>query len=109
MNKIAIASIANEHVDEHFGNAKYWQIYEKIDGKFVFLEQRLTSSYCKGSCEGGFEHIVSKLGDCDGIFVAKIGEHAAAVMLEKGKRVFTCNMAAVEDLIEEIGEYDDDY
>ncbi|MDR0984761.1 MAG: diguanylate cyclase [Ruminococcus sp.] len=107
MNKIAIASIGNEYVDQHFGNAKYWQIYEKIGEEYIFLEQRLTSSYCKGSCEGGFEHIISKLNDCDGIFVAKIGEQAAAVMLEKGKRVFTCNMAAVEDLIEELRENDD--
>jgi predicted Fe-Mo cluster-binding NifX family protein len=104
MNKIAIASIDGEYVDQHFGHAKYWQIYEKRNDVFEFLEQRVTSAYCKGNCEGGFEHIISKLCDCDGIFAAKIGEHAATVMLEKNIRVFTCNNAPVEELLAEARE-----
>jgi predicted Fe-Mo cluster-binding NifX family protein len=107
MNKIAIASISNENVDEHFGHAKYWQIYEKTDGKYQFLEQRITNAYCKGNCENGFEHITSKLSDCDGIFVAKIGPSAAAAMTQKNIRVFECGAyTPVEDLLAEIsGEY----
>jgi predicted Fe-Mo cluster-binding NifX family protein len=105
MNRIAIASIGGEYVDQHFGHAKYWQIYEKQDGKYEFTEQRLTNAFCKGSCEGGFEHILTKLSDCDGIFVAKIGQHAAAVMLEKNIRVFQCGgNAEIEEILAELAE-----
>ncbi|CDZ23975.1 dinitrogenase iron-molybdenum cofactor biosynthesis [[Clostridium] cellulosi] len=85
--RIGFASIDGTIIDQHFGSARYWQIYD-VDTEAHFVETRKTAAKCQGHCEGGFEHLISVLNDCDAIFVLKIGEPAAAFMLSKGKRVF---------------------
>lgn len=97
--RIGFASISGEVVDEHFGSARYWQIYDVDDltgGEFV--ESRKTDARCKGHCEGGFEHLLTVLNDCDALVVSRIGESAAAVMIANGKRVFEAE-GEIEDLI----------
>lgn len=95
--RIAFASIDGARIDQHFGSARYWQIYD-IDREGVWIETRKTEAGCQGHCQGGFEHQLTVLNDCDGLFVSKIGEGAAAYMLAKGKRVFEA-AGDVEDLV----------
>lgn len=85
--RIGIASIDGTFIDQHFGSARYWQIYD-VDTEAHFVETRKTAAKCQGHCEGGFGHLLAVLDDCDAIFVLKIGETAAEFMLSKGKRVF---------------------
>jgi len=85
--RVGFASISGIVVDEHFGSARYWQVYD-LDTEAHFVETRKTAAKCQGHCEGGFEHLLAVLNDCDAIFVLRIGETAAAYMIEKGKRVF---------------------
>ena len=85
--RIGLASIDGNYVDQHFGSARYWQIYD-VGGEGVFVETRKTKPTCNGHCEGGFEAQLEVLSDCDALFVAKIGEGAALTMIRKGKRVF---------------------
>lgn len=101
MSRIAIASIDNEAVDEHFGQALYFQIYEVNSDGYYFIETRNSFGTCKGNCEGGFGHIYEKLKDCDAVFVLKIGEGAAAYMMSKNIRVFEAR-GKVDDLLEEL-------
>ena len=85
--RVAFASIDGYCIDQHFGSARYWQIYD-INGGHTHVETRKTEAKCHGHCEGGFQHILAVVADCDAIFVSKIGEGAAAYMLAQGKRVF---------------------
>lgn len=85
--RIGFASISGIVIDEHFGSARYWQIYD-LDKEAHFVETRKTAVKCQGHCEGGFEQLLAVLKDCDAIFVLKIGEAAAGYMLSRGKRVF---------------------
>ncbi|MBZ4667626.1 MAG: Dinitrogenase iron-molybdenum cofactor biosynthesis protein [Defluviitaleaceae bacterium] len=98
--RIGFASIDGAVIDQHFGSARYWQIYD-VDSEARFVETRKTVAKCQGHCEGGFDHLLDVLKDCDAIFVLKIGEVAAAVMLPKGKRVFEAE-GEVEDILAEI-------
>jgi len=85
--RIAFASIDGSVIDQHFGSARYWQIYD-LDEEAHFVETRKAAPRCQGHCEGGFDDLYKILADCDAIFALKIGEAAAAYMLAKGKRVF---------------------
>lgn len=69
--RIGLASIDGTVIDQHFGSARYWQIYD-LDTEAHFVECRKTVPKCQGHCEGGFEDLVSILEDCDAIFVLKL-------------------------------------
>lgn len=97
-HRVGFASIDGARVDQHFGSARYWQIYDIDDEEETFVETRKTAARCTGHCEGGFDHILDVLDDCDALFVSRIGEVAAAVMLAKGKRVFEAE-GDLEDII----------
>lgn len=85
--RIGFASISNLVIDQHFGSARSWQIYD-VDTEAHFIETRKTAARCQGNCEGGFDHLLAILEDCDAIFVLQIGEGAASYMVSHGKRVF---------------------
>lgn len=95
--RAGFASISGNVIDEHFGSARYWQIYD-IDTRARFVETRKSIAKCGGHCEGGFDHLYSLLKDCDAIFVLKIGETAAGYMTGKGIRVFEAT-GEIENII----------
>ena len=99
--RAGFASIDGAVVDQHFGSARYWQIYDIDDSEGIFVETRKTAAKCSGHCEGGFDHILAVLQDCDALFVTRIGVGAAAFMISHNKRVFEAN-GAVEDIIAEL-------
>ncbi|GHU88798.1 hypothetical protein FACS1894202_05630 [Clostridia bacterium] len=101
MSRAAFASIDGSYVDQHFGAARYWQVYDIDGGDFTLVGTRRTEAKCGGSCEGGFGHILAALADCDAIFAAKIGEGAAAFMASRGKQVYEAS-GPVEDIIAEV-------
>lgn len=95
--RVGFASISGSEIDQHFGSARYWQIYD-IDTEAGFVETRKSAAKCGGHCEGGFDHLYEVLKDCDAVFVLKIGETAAAYMINKGIRVFEA-AGEIEDII----------
>lgn len=99
--RIALASIDGTYVDQHFGSARIFQVFDVTGDSWTLVESRRTSALCQGSCEGGFEHLLEALGDCDAVFVSRIGPSAAAFMIGHGKRVFEA-AGPVEDMLEEI-------
>lgn len=102
--RVAFAS-TGEYIDQHFGSARYFQIYDMADDKtFQHFESRTTTAKCKGNCEGGFQHLLDVLIDCDAVFVSKIGEGAAAFMISHGKRVFE-GAGDIEEIMTELIEY----
>jgi predicted Fe-Mo cluster-binding NifX family protein len=104
MNKrIAVASIDGTYIDQHFGSARIFQIFDISDAGCNLVESRRTEAFCNGHCEGGFDHLLEALKDCDAIFVSRIGQGAAAFVIQRGKRVFEA-FGPVEEVIEQIIE-----
>lgn len=102
--RIGFASLDGTRVDQHFGSARHWQIYD-VDCDGAFVEARKTDAHCQGHCEGGFEHILAVLDDCDAVFAARIGQGAAAFMLQRGKRVFEA-VGEIDAIVEHLIEND---
>ncbi len=73
---IAVTSFSKETVDDHFGSAKEFLIYEAGDKGAKFLTTRAIIQYCQGpdSCDSPIDDIKSKLSDINVLLTAKIGE-----------------------------------
>jgi len=101
--RIAFAS-TGEYIDQHFGSARYFQVYDLADsGNHEHVETRAAQAKCRGNCEGGFDHLLQILNDCDAVFVSRIGQSAAAFMISKGKRVFEAS-GKIEDILAKLKE-----
>lgn len=100
--RVAFAS-TGEYIDQHFGSARYFQVYDIEGSEYSHIATRQTAAKCQGNCEGGFEHLLEALHDCDVVFVGKIGQSAAAFMIGHGKRVFEAS-GEVEEIIAQIIE-----
>ncbi|MCR5121409.1 MAG: dinitrogenase iron-molybdenum cofactor biosynthesis protein [Ruminococcus sp.] len=91
MAKIAIATSDGFTVNEHFGHAKFFRVYEVGETSFIFLEVRDAVAACQhqlGHDTTRFDKIIELLSDCGAVLVQKIGEGAAAYLISKGVRVF---------------------
>lgn len=99
--RAAFASINGLYIDQHFGSARWWQIYEVGEDGGVFIETRKSQAKYAGHWEGGFSHLLKLLNDCDAVFVSKIGEPAATFMIQNGIRVFEAE-GEIAGIIEEV-------
>ncbi len=87
--RVAVTSKYLRLVDQHFGHAERFLIYE-TDGKTNrLIEQRQTSKYCSGNeyCETEEEmklELVKNLGDCDAVVTMRLGAQARARLLTQG-------------------------
>ena len=99
--RLAFASTDGKYIDQHFGSARIFQIFEVSSAGYRLVDSRQTEGYCRGHCEGGFAHLLEALADCSGIFVSRIGEGAAAFMIQHGKRVFEAT-GKVENLLKQL-------
>lgn len=99
--RVAFASSNNAYIDEHFGSAQYFQIYDIDEEEAEYVEERRINPLCKGHCEGGFDAAYDLLIDADAIFVLRIGESAASYMIQHGKRVFEAH-GFIEDIVNEL-------
>jgi nitrogen fixation protein NifB len=73
---VAVATKGGGVVNQHFGHAKEFQIYE-VDGNQVsFVSHRKVDHYCQGGYgeAATFENIVKAIADCQAVLVSKIGE-----------------------------------
>ncbi|WP_309473251.1 NifB/NifX family molybdenum-iron cluster-binding protein, partial [Fischerella thermalis] len=84
---VAVATKGGGLVNQHFGHAKEFQVYE-VDGKEVrFIGHRKIDHYCQGGYgeTATLENIIAAIADCKAVFVAKIGDcpkeklHAAGI------------------------------
>lgn len=72
---IAVATKGGGHINEHFGHAKEFQVYEVSTAGTKFVGHRRVDLYCQGSYaeEDSLETVVRAINDCTAVFVAKIG------------------------------------
>ena len=72
---IAVATKGGGKVNEHFGHAKEFQVYELSTAGAKFVGHRRVDLYCQGGYgeEDSLATIIRAINDCHAVFVAKIG------------------------------------
>ena len=72
---IAVATKGSGRINEHFGHAKEFQVYELSTSGAKFVGHRRVDLYCQGGYgeEDSLDTIIRAIADCSAVFVAKIG------------------------------------
>lgn len=79
--KIAVTSKYGKLVDQHFGHASKFIIYQGDGQDFKIVENRSVEKFCSGmeECDSGEvqrDNIINALQDCDAVLTMRIGHHA---------------------------------
>ena len=87
--KIAVASKYGKLVDQHFGYAAEFAVYEGDGEVFELVENRQVEKYCTGvaecdSAEAKRDSIINALKDCDAVLTMRIGYHAKERLSKRG-------------------------
>jgi predicted Fe-Mo cluster-binding NifX family protein len=74
--KLAIASKDGIAINEHFGHAKQFWIYQVTPEQCLLLEKREVEHYCLGNhaSKTAMEKILETIKDCNAVFIVKIGD-----------------------------------
>jgi nitrogen fixation protein NifB len=72
---VAVATQGSGRINEHFGHAKEFQVYELSTAGAKFVGHRRVDLYCQGGYgeEEALPTIIRAINDCYAVFVAKIG------------------------------------
>jgi len=72
---VAVATKGSGLINEHFGHAKEFQVYELSTAGAKFVGHRRVDLYCQGGYgeDEGLDTIIRAINDCHAVFVAKIG------------------------------------
>ncbi|MDS1030229.1 NifB/NifX family molybdenum-iron cluster-binding protein [Bacillota bacterium LX-D] len=89
-HRIALASSNGKVIDQHFAQARNFQIVDLFEDRYLLVETRNIQPVPggKGHSTGVWENIAGLLADCEGVFVSRIGYGAAAYLNSIGLRVF---------------------
>ncbi len=73
---VAVATKGGGLVNQHFGHAKEFQIYEVDANEAKFVGHRKIDHYCQSGYgeEATLEHTIKAIADCKAILVSKVGE-----------------------------------
>lgn len=85
--KVAVASSDGKFVNQHFGWAQQFLIFEIDDeGEYKFLELRENPPACsdEGHSEDAMTRSVKLLADCDAVLASQIGPAAIDKLIEYG-------------------------
>ena len=86
--RLAVASNDGKMVNQHFGKAKQFYIFEANQGKATLLEIRKSNPPC-GTADYGhgddpMKCTINLLSDCQAVICSRIGEHAKRELSEHG-------------------------
>ncbi len=104
--QVAVATKSGMLVDQHFGHASEFYVYEYNHGNVVFKERRSIEKYCSGieECdvkEDKIESIIRTIADCDAVIAMRIGESPKMKLNRKGIRVFA-TYDRIEDSVKKV-------
>ncbi|WP_243375232.1 NifB/NifX family molybdenum-iron cluster-binding protein [Geotalea sp. SG265] len=89
MIRVAVASSDGQTINEHFGQASRFIIYEvEDDGSHRQVETRQVTPGCSAHAPGG---AADQLGDVQAVFAAQVGPGSSAALQEKGIKAFNLN------------------
>lgn len=91
--RFAVASKSGISIDEHFGHASEFYIYDLINDEIKFREKRKVNRYCNGVDDCGehedkIENTIKSVIDCDAVLVVRAGFDPMDRLYQKGIRVF---------------------
>jgi nitrogen fixation protein NifX len=91
MVKVAVATSDGINIDEHFGQARQFRLYQvENDGSYQQLEVRSIANAPTDSARVySAETTVEQLADVDVVLVSQIGPHAVAGLSNRGIKAFT--------------------
>ena len=83
---VAVATKGGGRVNEHFGHAKEFQIYELSTAGAKFVGHRRVDLYCQGGFgdEDKLPTVIRAIADCAAVFVAKVGACPKEELLKAG-------------------------
>ncbi|MGY2811816.1 nitrogenase cofactor biosynthesis protein NifB [Bradyrhizobium sp. USDA 4506] len=83
---VAVATKGSGLINEHFGHAKEFQIYELSTSGTKFVGHRRVDAYCQGDYgeEDRLSTIIRSIHDCHAVFVAKIGGCPKSNLIKAG-------------------------
>lgn len=82
--KVAVASSDGKYINQHFGMASQFLIFEvSDDGTYKFLELRLNKPACsvEGHSDMSMEESVELISDCQIVLASQIGPGAIDILL----------------------------
>ncbi|HBP64111.1 MAG TPA: dinitrogenase iron-molybdenum cofactor biosynthesis protein [Desulfosporosinus sp.] len=84
--RVAVASSDGKYVNEHFGRAKQFLIFNVTDQQSEFYELRKNNPPCsrEGHNDDQMSRTVELLADCKAVIVSQIGTGAIEVLSLKG-------------------------
>ncbi|MBC2580714.1 nitrogenase cofactor biosynthesis protein NifB [Clostridium sp. DJ247] len=91
--RFAISSKSGINIDQHFGHASEFYIYDYINGEIKFVEKRSIDKYCNGveECdehEDKILRIIEKIKECDAVLTFRVGFEPTKKLVEKGIQIF---------------------
>jgi nitrogenase molybdenum-iron protein alpha/beta subunit/MoaA/NifB/PqqE/SkfB family radical SAM enzyme len=91
--KFAVASKSGMLVDQHFGHADEFYIYESDGENARFVEKRAVRKYCSGADDCGesaekMDLILKAVGDCDAVIALRMGDSPMRKLKEKGIEIY---------------------
>ena len=103
--KYAVATKDGISINEHFGHAKQFYIYEVAGNECSLLEKRQVEHYCLGqtSSKTAMATIIRAIEDCEAVLVAKIGEGPTTKL--KAVNVVAVSDYAYEEIKESLISY----
>jgi len=87
--RVAVVSKDNKNIDEHFGKAKEFFIYDVENGKTSFMENRLTTPLSEGDPKHPFnperfKKVYNVISDCEAVLCIQIGKRPEKELREMG-------------------------
>ncbi|QZZ18658.1 nitrogenase cofactor biosynthesis protein NifB [Leptothermofonsia sichuanensis E412] len=86
---VAVATKGGGIVNQHFGHAKEFQIFEVDANEARFVGHRKVDQYCQSGYgeNATLEYVIQAIADCKAILVSKVGECPKAELREAGLHV----------------------
>ncbi len=86
--RVAVVSSDGKVINQHFGKASRFLIFEVDCGKIQFMEVRETTPLCGsgeyGHADDALSRTISLIADCEAVLCARIGGGAEEVLIENG-------------------------
>lgn len=100
--KIAVTTSDGKKVDQHFGKAQSFHIYELSDQSIKLLEKREVESYCQTTNgevidpshifnADRLSDVYNKIKDCKILYTQQVGEKPKKELLQYGIQVQLCS------------------
>lgn len=101
--KVAVASSDGKYVNQHFGKAQNFLIFEfNENGEYEFSELRETPPRCGGS-DDLKKRSLDMLSDCKFLLVTQIGPGATKKLMAQGTKPLSMPMF-IEDALKELSD-----